>query len=62
MTLNLTIPPQMHTDFTPRITVIGVGLAWWGAYLIRFNFSIPPEFLPGFLLGLVIVVVLRVPL
>ena len=25
MTLNLTIPPQMHTDFTPRITVIGVG-------------------------------------
>ncbi len=39
--------------------VIGVGLAWWGAYLIRFNFSIPPEFLPGFLLGLVIVVVLQ---
>ncbi len=25
MTLNLTIPQQMHTDFTPRITVIGVG-------------------------------------
>ncbi len=25
MTLNLTVPPQMHTDFTPRITVIGVG-------------------------------------
>ncbi len=25
MTLNLTIPPQMHTDFSPRITVIGVG-------------------------------------
>src|SRR5271156_4299670 len=25
MTLNLTIPPQAHTDFTPRITVIGVG-------------------------------------
>ncbi len=25
MTLNLTIPPQTHTDFTPRITVIGVG-------------------------------------
>jgi cell division protein FtsZ len=25
MTLNLTIPAQMHTDFTPRITVIGVG-------------------------------------
>jgi cell division protein FtsZ len=25
MTLNLTIPPQMHTDFTPKITVIGVG-------------------------------------
>jgi cell division protein FtsZ len=25
MTLNLTIPKQAHTDFTPRITVIGVG-------------------------------------
>ncbi len=25
MTLNLTVPQQMHTDFTPRITVIGVG-------------------------------------
>jgi len=25
MTLNLTIPQTMHTDFTPRITVIGVG-------------------------------------
>jgi cell division protein FtsZ len=25
MTLNLTIPTQAHTDFTPRITVIGVG-------------------------------------
>ncbi len=25
MTLNLTIPQQQHTDFTPRITVIGVG-------------------------------------
>ncbi|GAC1346642.1 MAG: cell division protein FtsZ [Acetobacteraceae bacterium] len=25
MTLNLTVPKQSHTDFTPRITVIGVG-------------------------------------
>ena len=25
MTLNLTIPKHVHTDFTPRITVIGVG-------------------------------------
>ena len=25
MTLNLTIPQQLHTDFTPKITVIGVG-------------------------------------
>jgi cell division protein FtsZ len=25
MTLNLTIPHTLHTDFTPRITVIGVG-------------------------------------
>jgi cell division protein FtsZ len=25
MTLNLTIPPMTHTDFSPRITVIGVG-------------------------------------
>ncbi|MGV4877785.1 cell division protein FtsZ [Acetobacter indonesiensis] len=25
MTLNLTVPPQNHADFSPRITVIGVG-------------------------------------
>ena len=25
MTLNLTFSPQTHIDFTPRITVIGVG-------------------------------------
>ncbi len=25
MTLNLTIPQTLHTDFTPRITVVGVG-------------------------------------
>ena len=25
MTLNLLTTPQLHTDFTPRITVIGVG-------------------------------------
>lgn len=25
MTLNLTIPQNQHTDFTPRITVVGVG-------------------------------------
>ncbi|OUJ16806.1 cell division protein FtsZ [Acetobacter sp. DsW_063] len=25
MTLNLTVPPQSHSDFTPKITVIGVG-------------------------------------
>lgn len=25
MTLNLTVPPQMHSDFSPKITVIGVG-------------------------------------
>ena len=25
MTLNLTVTPQLHTDFTPRITVVGVG-------------------------------------
>jgi cell division protein FtsZ len=25
MTLNLTVSPQLHTDFSPRITVIGVG-------------------------------------
>ncbi|HEY2133552.1 MAG TPA: cell division protein FtsZ [Acetobacteraceae bacterium] len=25
MTLNLTVTPQLHTDFSPRITVIGVG-------------------------------------
>src|SRR5579875_1898477 len=25
MTLNLTVPQQVHTDFSPRITVIGVG-------------------------------------
>ncbi len=25
MTLNLTVPPQTHSDFSPKITVIGVG-------------------------------------
>jgi cell division protein FtsZ len=25
MTLNLTIPSHQHTDFSPRITVVGVG-------------------------------------
>ena len=25
MTLNLTIPPQVHSDFSPKIAVIGVG-------------------------------------
>lgn len=25
MTLNLTVPPQTHADFSPKITVIGVG-------------------------------------
>jgi cell division protein FtsZ len=25
MTLNLTVTPQLHTDFSPRITVIGIG-------------------------------------
>ena len=25
MTLNLTLPVAQHTDFSPRITVIGVG-------------------------------------
>ena len=39
--------------------VVGVALAWWVAYLIRFNLAIPPEFLPGFFLGLGIVVVLQ---
>ena len=39
--------------------VIGVALAWWLAYLIRFNFSIPPDFLAGFWLGLAVVVGLQ---
>ena len=39
--------------------VIGVALAWCGAYLIRFNFSVPAEFIPGFQLGLVIVIALQ---
>jgi len=39
--------------------VIGVALAWWGAYLIRFNFSIPAEFIPGFQLGLIVVIALQ---
>ena len=25
MTLNLTVPPQVHSDFSPRIAVIGIG-------------------------------------
>jgi FlaA1/EpsC-like NDP-sugar epimerase len=30
-----------------------------GAYLIRFNFSIPAEFIPGFQLGLIVVIALQ---
>jgi len=39
--------------------VFGVALTWWAAYLVRFNFAIPPEFLPGLQLGLVVVVLLQ---
>ena len=39
--------------------VFGVALTWWVAYLVRFNFAIPPEFLPGLQLGLVVVVLLQ---
>lgn len=39
--------------------VVGVGLAWWLAYLIRFNFAIPVEFLPAFFVGLGVTLVLQ---
>lgn len=39
--------------------VVGVALAWWLAYLIRFNFAIPPEFLPGLFQGLAVVLVVQ---
>ena len=39
--------------------VVGVGLTWWLAYLVRFNFSIPVEFLPAFFVGLGVTVVLQ---
>jgi FlaA1/EpsC-like NDP-sugar epimerase len=37
----------------------GVALAWWAAYLIRFNLSVPPDFLPAFTGGLLVVVILQ---
>lgn len=39
--------------------VIGVGLTWWLAYLIRFNFAIPEEFLPAFGVGIGVTLVVQ---
>jgi FlaA1/EpsC-like NDP-sugar epimerase len=39
--------------------LIGVGLAWWLAYLIRFDLSIPEPFWPAFSVGLGVAVVLQ---
>lgn len=39
--------------------VLGVAAAWWLAYLIRFNFDIPAEFLPGLLRGLAVALILQ---
>jgi len=39
--------------------VFGVVLAWWLAYLVRFNFSIPQEFMPASLVGLGVAVVVQ---
>ena len=39
--------------------VFGVALAWWLAYLVRFNSEIPPEFLPAFYTGLAVTIVLQ---
>ncbi|MBP8267090.1 MAG: polysaccharide biosynthesis protein [Zoogloea sp.] len=53
----------MHKSYSPSLVylsdVFGVALTWWAAYLVRFNFAIPPEFLPGLQLGLVVVVLLQ---
>jgi hypothetical protein len=32
--------------------LVGVALAWWLAYLVRFNFDVQPEFMPACLVGL----------
>jgi len=53
----------IHKSYSPSLVylsdVFGVALTWWAAYLVRFNFAIPPEFLPGLQLGLVVVVLLQ---
>ena len=52
-----------HKSYPPFLVylsdVFGVALTWWAAYLVRFNFTIPPEFVPGLQLGLVVVVLLQ---
>ena len=54
---------MIHKSYSPSLVylsdVFGVALTWWAAYLVRFNFAIPPEFLPGLQLGLVVVVLLQ---
>ena len=39
--------------------VLGVVLAWWLAYLVRFNFVVPPEFMPAAMVGLGVAVVVQ---
>ncbi|HOX99856.1 nucleoside-diphosphate sugar epimerase/dehydratase [Zoogloea sp.] len=39
--------------------LVGVGLAWWLAYLVRFNFDVQPEFMPACLVGLGVAVIVQ---
>lgn len=39
--------------------LVGVGLAWWLAYLVRFNFDVQAEFMPACLVGLVVAVIVQ---
>jgi FlaA1/EpsC-like NDP-sugar epimerase len=39
--------------------LVGVALAWWLAYLVRFNFDVQAEFMPACLVGLGVAVIVQ---
>ena len=53
------IKKVFHPSLVYLSDVVGVALAWWLAYLIRFNFDIPAEFHAGLYRGLAVTLVLQ---
>ncbi len=53
------IKKVFHPSLVYLSDVVGVALAWWLAYLVRFNFDIPAEFHAGLYRGLAVTLVLQ---